>query len=75
MLVNVFKNRDDLFYARLQSGKVDNNSAFIPAYQPHQINNAVFSDDFYHGRVKIRDCANLIERYSYRIGNECVISA
>ena len=30
MLVNIFKNRDDLFYAGLEPGNVNNNSAFIP---------------------------------------------
>ncbi len=75
MLVNVFKNRDDLFYAGLESGKVDNNSALILVYQSHQVNNAVFSNDFYHGWIKIGDCLNLIERYFYGIGNQLVISA
>jgi len=32
MLVNVFKNRDDLFYAGLEPGNVDNNSAFVLVY-------------------------------------------
>ena len=75
MSVDIFKNRDDLFYAGLKLGHVDDNSAFIPVYQAHQVNGTVFSNDFYHGGVKIGDCANLLERNSYRVRNECVISA
>ena len=69
MLVNVLKNRDDLFYAGLESGKVDNNSALILVYQSHQVNSAVFGNDVYHGRIKIGDGSNLFERNFYGFGN------
>ena len=35
VLVNIFKNCDDLFYAWLEFGNVNDNSTFIPVYQSH----------------------------------------